>query len=88
MQLDHAGPRLLVSVKGGTHSLFDVLRPELPPVAVFGRQMANSFYVRADFSGDGTHIITGSSDNNAYIWQARCVLRLHGPGNGFRFCAN
>ncbi len=60
-------------MKGGTHSLFDVLRPELPPVAVFGRHLANSFYVRADFSGDGTHIITGSSDNNAYIWQVRKV---------------
>ena len=75
-RLLHAGPRLLVTVKGGSHSLFDVLRPELPPVAVFGGHCANSFYVRADFSGDGTHIVAGCSDQNAYIWQARPHLPL------------
>ena len=71
-----AGPRLLVTVRGGSHALFDVLRPDLPPVAVFGGHCVDTFYVRADFSGDGTHIVSGSSDKNAYIWQARLCLEI------------
>lgn len=45
------------------------MHPELPPVAQFRGHSVKSFYVRADFSPDGTHIVSGSSDRNAYIWQ-------------------
>ena len=67
-----AGPRLLVTIKdGSSHVLYDVLRPELPPVAVFRGFEAKTFYIRAAFSPDGTHIVSGSTDKNAYIWQVR-----------------
>lgn len=29
----------------------------------------SSFYVKAAFSPDGSHVLSGSSDRNAYIWQ-------------------
>ena len=47
------------------------MHPELPPVAQFRGHQVKTFYVRADFSPDGTHIVSGSSDRNAYIWEVR-----------------
>lgn len=39
-------------------------RVHWPPSAVA------SFYVKAAFSPDGSHILSGSTDRKAYIWQA------------------
>lgn len=66
-----AGTRLLVSATNHTHQLFSALHPEQPPAAVFEGHIAGSFYVRACFSGDGRHILSGSSDSRGYIWEAR-----------------
>jgi len=60
-----------VSATNHTHQLFSALHPEQPPAAVFEGHIAGSFYVRACFSGDGRHILSGSSDSRGYIWEAR-----------------
>ncbi|KAI8105866.1 hypothetical protein M9434_000445 [Picochlorum sp. BPE23] len=62
------GTRLLVSYTGGHHLLFDVNRPQAGPIQWFGGHSVESFYVKSDFSPDGTHFMSGSSDNNVYIW--------------------
>ncbi len=65
------GTRLLVSSHKSVHFLYDVHRPHLPPLAEYRSHSSASFYVRAAFSPDGTHFISGSSENNAYIWEVR-----------------
>ena len=62
------GSRLLVSVSNHTHYLYDVLRPQQPPLAKFGGHSFRSFYIKAAFSPDGEHILSGSSDRYGYIW--------------------
>ena len=66
-----AGSRLLVSVASNTHYLYDALRPHLPPAARYTGHEASSFYIKAAFSPDGSHFVSGSSDKNAYIWAVR-----------------
>ena len=45
-------------------------------VQVFvGNAAKNSYFTKADFSPDGTHIISGTIDSQAYIWQARRTLK-------------
>ena len=65
-----AGSRLLVSVGNSVHYLYDTLRPNIGPTAAFTGHATSSFFIKACFSPDGTHILSGSSDKNAYIWQA------------------
>lgn len=60
-----------MSATNNQHQLFSTLHPEQPPSAVFEGHIAGSFYVRACFSGCGRHILSGSSDAAAYIWEAR-----------------
>ena len=71
------GTRLLVSATNNQHQLFSTLHPEQPPSAVFEGHIAGSFYVRACFSGCGRHILSGSSDAAAYIWEARAAPLCH-----------
>ena len=61
--------QLLVSHTGGHHLLYDVVRPDVGPVRWYGGHMVSSFYVKAAFSPDGTHIVSGSSDDSVCIWQ-------------------
>ncbi len=73
--------------------MYDALRPDSQPVASFWGHMNGSFYIRACFSPDGGHILSGSSDHKAYIWAVRglsapvnrslirsdvCSLSIHG----------
>ncbi|EIE22055.1 WD40 repeat-like protein, partial [Coccomyxa subellipsoidea C-169] len=68
LALNHQGTRLLVSCNSATHHMYDALRPDSQPVASFWGHMNGSFYIRACFSPDGGHILSGSSDHKAYIW--------------------
>ncbi len=77
------GSRLLVSATNNKHQLFSTLQPEAPPSATFEGHIAGSFYVRACFSDDGRHILSGSSNNAAYIWEVRPYSQIpaeHKPG--------
>ncbi|KAL2642393.1 hypothetical protein R1flu_009980 [Riccia fluitans] len=54
--LEHASLRpLLIATKG-------------EPKTFTGHTMG-SFYIKASFSPDGTHILGGSTDHNAYLWK-------------------
>jgi WD40 repeat protein len=69
-----AGSRLLVSVGNSVHYMYDTLRPLIGPTAAFTGHVMSSFFIKACFSPDGTHILSGSSDKNAYIWQASSFI--------------
>ena len=58
-----------MSVGNSVLYLYDTLRPDVGPTAAFTGQATSSFFIKACFSPDGTHILSGSSDKNAYIWQ-------------------
>jgi WD40 repeat protein len=82
-----AGLELLVSVNDGAHYLLASAAPAAPPLAVFKGHATRGFFVKAVFSPDGSHLLSGSADNCAYIWQVGpsgllCVTKdvhCHGP---------
>ncbi|XP_041003770.1 denticleless protein homolog [Juglans microcarpa x Juglans regia] len=49
--------------------LYNLLQLEKGPLRSFSGCRIESFYVKSAISPDATHIISGSSDGNAYIWQ-------------------
>ena len=63
-----------MSVGNSVHYLYDTLRPLIGPTAAFTGHVMISFFIKACFSPDGTHILSGSSDKNAYIWQASSFI--------------
>ena len=67
-----------MSVGNSVHYLYDTLRPGMGPTAAFTGHVTSSFFIKACFSPDGSHILSGSSDKNAYIWQVGCTP-LPGP---------
>jgi WD40 repeat protein len=69
--LPRAGTRLLVSCSSACHYLYDAGRPDLGPLAAYSGHASGSFYIRACFSGDGAHILSGSSDHRPHIWAVR-----------------
>ena len=69
--LPRAGTRLLVSCSSACHYLYDAGRPDLGPLAAYSGHVSGSFYIRACFSGDGAHILSGSSDHRPHIWAVR-----------------
>ena len=71
-----AGSSMLVSVSNNVHYLYDTIRPDCGPTAAFTGHLTSSFFVKACFSPDGEHILSGSSDSKAYIWQVCLIRRL------------
>ncbi|XP_044467001.1 denticleless protein homolog [Mangifera indica] len=63
--------------------LYNVLQLEKGPIKSFSGCQIGSFYVKAAISPDAAHILSGSSDGNAYIWQVnkpqldRVMLKSH-----------
>ena len=68
-----------MSVGNSVHYLYDTLRPSIGPTAAFTGHATSSFFIKACFSPDGAHILSGSSDKSAYIWQVGACLRLEQP---------
>lgn len=62
------GSQLLASCIGGHHLLYDIAHTDLGPSKWFGGNSISSFYVKAAFSPDGSHFVSGSSDSNMYLW--------------------
>lgn len=67
LALSPDGASLLVSLTGGHLLLYDAKNPRREPGRL-GGHLCHSFYVKAAFSRDGTHVASGSSDNNVCIW--------------------
>lgn len=76
-----------MSCNSATHHLYDTLRPEAQPLASFSGHVNGSFYIRACFSPDGSHILSGSSDHRAYIWAVRSLLLGSTPFTGLHACS-
>lgn len=74
-----SGSLLLVSSIDSTHYLYRLSQLDGPPVACFRGHRAGSFCVKACFSPCGQHLLSGSSDGKAYVWQ---VGGERGTGHG------
>ncbi|CAI9111477.1 OLC1v1011705C1 [Oldenlandia corymbosa var. corymbosa] len=49
--------------------LYNILQLENGPVKTFSGCRISSFFVKSAISPDAAHMLSGSSDGNAYIWQ-------------------
>lgn len=77
LSLHPDGTQLLASYIGGQHLIFDVSHPEYGPIQWFGGNLMDSFYVKSTFTPDGSHIVSGSSDSNVYIWNLDDKSGIH-----------
>lgn len=66
-----------MSCNSATHHMYDAQRPDAQPLASFSGHRNGSFYIRACFSPDGNHILSGSSDEKAHIWAVRSPGSSH-----------
>lgn len=71
-----------MSCNSATHHLYNAQRPDAQPIASYSGHVNNSFYIRACFSPDGSHILSGSSDQKAYIWAVSIALKPGPPAPG------
>ena len=69
MAQDDSGTKLAVSSLGHCVYLYDCFRPETGPTGTCRGHEVSSFYIKLAFSADGSHVLSGSSDGKAYIWQ-------------------
>eukprot|EP00898_Chlorokybus_atmophyticus_P004010 jgi/Chlat1/460/Chrsp103S01070 len=68
---DPNGSTLLASSTSSVIHVFNTLRPESGPLMQLVGHSNKSFFVKAAFSADGSHVVSGSSDHRAYVWRLR-----------------
>ncbi|KAK9673865.1 hypothetical protein RND81_12G194600 [Saponaria officinalis] len=51
--------------------LYNVLKLDKGPISSFTGGQIGSFFVKSSISPDAAHILSGSKDGNAYIWQVK-----------------
>lgn len=61
--------RVAASYSDSHIAVFDLCAPRAPPVCHLRGHRAPSFYVKAAFSPDGTHVASGSCDQRVYVWR-------------------
>ncbi|KAL8097734.1 uncharacterized protein LOC141686990 [Apium graveolens] len=66
---DLNGVFLSASCMDNTIYLYNILQHEKGPLKSFSGCRIGSFFVKSAMSPDAAHILAGSSDGNAYIWQ-------------------
>ncbi|KAL8153888.1 hypothetical protein V2J09_011648 [Rumex salicifolius] len=66
---DQNGLLLSASCRDNRIYLYNVLQVDKGPVSSFTGCEIESFFVKSVISPDASHILSGSSDRNAYIWQ-------------------
>jgi denticleless len=67
---------LLVSSIDSCHYLYSLSALDQPPVATLTGHRTDSFCVKSFFSPCGQHVLSGSSDRRAYIWDVSCLASL------------
>ncbi|KAF5198407.1 Denticleless protein-like protein [Thalictrum thalictroides] len=68
---DSSGVFLTASCMNNRIYLYNVLQLDKGPLNTFHGTRFESFYVKSAISPDAAHILSGSSDGNAYIWQVK-----------------
>ncbi|XP_078675321.1 denticleless protein homolog [Branchiostoma floridae x Branchiostoma belcheri] len=80
--MDSAGTRLFASCTDSTVYMYNCHSMETQPVTTFTGHTCSSFYVRCALSPCEEYLISGSSDNSAYIWKVNdpeaCPWKLTG----------
>ncbi|GLJ48887.1 hypothetical protein SUGI_1031120 [Cryptomeria japonica] len=66
---DSTGTFIIASCMDNKIYMYNTLQPDKSPLKSFSGHELDSFYIKSCFSPDGTHILSGSSDGNAFIWQ-------------------
>ncbi|KAJ4762780.1 transducin family protein / WD-40 repeat family protein [Rhynchospora pubera] len=80
---DKSGAYIVASCMDNRLYLYNTLQINKGPAKVFSGSKIESFFVKSAINPEGTHILGGSSDGNAYIWrvdkpdQAARTLRGH-----------
>lgn len=69
LSLDSSGEFLISSCMDNKIYLYNAFQPDKGHLKSFAGHVLGSFYIKASFSPDGTHILSGSSDENVFIWQ-------------------
>uniref|UniRef100_A0A7I4AZV3 Denticleless protein homolog n=1 Tax=Physcomitrium patens TaxID=3218 RepID=A0A7I4AZV3_PHYPA len=66
---DPTSSRLIASCTDSKIYMYDGAFPERGVISSFSGHIVGSFYIKAAFSPDSAHILSGSTDGNVYIWQ-------------------
>lgn len=66
--IDQAGVRLYANCVDNTIYCFDLASHSTTPVMKYTGLKNTTFYIKSVLSPDDKYILSGSSDNNAYIW--------------------
>lgn len=72
-----AGDMLLVSSIDSCHYLYRVSGLDREPLACLTGHRTSSFCVKSCFSPSGSHVLSGSTDKRAYIWDVSTQLAWH-----------
>lgn len=71
LDIDEQGRHLLVSSTDSTIYLYNANNLSLGHSKVLTGHTQTSFYIRARFSPDGEHVLSGSADAKSYIWDIK-----------------
>ncbi|KAL3678620.1 hypothetical protein R1sor_021576 [Riccia sorocarpa] len=66
---DPTGTRLIATSVDSKIYMYDVMALGKGELKTFTGHTMGSFYIKASFSPDGSHILGGSTDYNAYLWK-------------------
>ncbi|KAJ3673005.1 hypothetical protein LUZ60_006379 [Juncus effusus] len=79
---DSSGSYITASCMDNKIYLYNTFHFDKGPAKIFSGSKIESFFVKSSISPEGTHILSGSSDGNAYIWRVdkpeRAPLTLKG----------
>ncbi|KAG5893365.1 hypothetical protein JTB14_000130 [Gonioctena quinquepunctata] len=69
--IDNEGIRLYANCLDNTIYCYNVGTYQTEPVMTYTGHQNNTFYVKSSLCKNGTYLISGSSDENAYIWNTK-----------------
>ncbi|KAK3923285.1 Protein lethal(2)denticleless [Frankliniella fusca] len=75
LALDPGGLKLFASCMDNTIYCYNIATYEEQPITLYKGHKNGTFYVKACLSPDGRYLLSGSSDEMAYIWDTYSVKR-------------